>query len=219
MRPSSILRLGTRQTVRLPRHGACATSCADHHCSFTHDHIALPSSTHTQQCTVALHPSTVFSLSSAVSIYSPHSSSTRFTSMMASPPGFGRTPSVDREKGAIAARRHITIQQLETLSSPPTAAAAATASPLSASSSSSSLSAASSVSAPQSSLASPSAAIIPIPFSADAREEELPVISPLPSEEARRQQEGGAFASAADDLQTFNQIVITNPETAPALPS
>ena len=106
-------------------------------------------------------------------------------------PTFRRIPSIDRERGAIAARRHIRITQLDVnplSSSPPSV------SPPSSASSTSSLSSTSSRLLP---------AVIPIPFNEDVPPELITGAPPLPGKSEGLEREGGEASSAAEDLEAF----------------
>jgi len=123
------------------------------------------------------------------------------------PPSLGRTPSIDQQKGPVAARRHIPIQPLNI----PTAAVTAPANTSTAATNTTAYS------QPSAAAGSTSPPIIPIPYDADGLAvPSLPVdLGSVPvtyprSAEQRMEQEGGVLASAAEDLRVFAQPLPTN---------
>ena len=121
--------------------------------------------------------------------------------MSAAAPPFGRVPSLDQQKGPVAARRHIPIQPINITTPSANTTPANTTTP------------------PTRYPTSPP--IVPIPYSADqaAGLHELPVdLGSVPasyprSAEQRMTQEGGVLASAADDLRVFAQPVPVDQQT------
>ena len=121
--------------------------------------------------------------------------------MSALPPTLGRIPSIDQQKGPVAARRHIPIQPLHIPTSPATSSSSAD---LAGAANIPTFAAAGSTSSP----------IIPIPFNADSSAvHSLPIdLGSVPmtyprSAEQRMEQEGGVLVSAEEDLRVFEQPV------------
>ena len=129
-------------------------------------------------------------------------------SMSTFPPTLGRTPSIDQQKGPVAARRHIPIQPLHI----PAPASATDTAP-----SSDSISTNVTTNNQSAAAGSTSPAIVPIPYNADSSAVptlpidlgSVPVTYPR-SAEQRMDHEGGVLASAAEDLRVFAQPVTFN---------
>ena len=133
------------------------------------------------------------------------------------PPSLGRTPSIDQQKGPVAARRHLPIQPLNipTAATPPATTTTTT-------STTSTTTASNSAATPSLPASSTSPPVIPIPFNSDNHAvPHLPVdLGSVPvtfprSAEQRMAHEGGVLASAAEDLRVFAEPVPLNSSTQP----